>query len=89
VEFVGDADNVTVYYINEGNLQGCPHVKIQIGSREIVVLIDSGAEVSVMSEDLLNFDGEWLKVPIYSGSKLCVVFRVAIKIKTNQKTSLD
>jgi hypothetical protein len=54
VNFVEDLGNVTAYFINEVNLWGCPHVKMTIGDKEIIALLNSGAEVSVMSEELIN-----------------------------------
>jgi hypothetical protein len=54
VNFIEDPENVTMYFINEVNLRGCPHAKMTTGDKEIIALLDSGAEVSVMSEELFN-----------------------------------
>jgi hypothetical protein len=46
---------VDIYYINEGNLYGCPHVKLQIGDKEVIAVLDSGADISILSEALFEY----------------------------------
>jgi hypothetical protein len=43
-----------VYVINESNLKGCPRVVLEIVDREVTAILDSGAEISVMSEEVYN-----------------------------------
>jgi hypothetical protein len=43
-----------VYVINESNLKGCPSVVLEIGDREVTAILDSGAEISVMSEEVYS-----------------------------------
>jgi hypothetical protein len=53
-ENFGEAENVTIYSINEANLRGCPHIELTIGERQIIGLIDTDDEVSLISEALYN-----------------------------------
>jgi hypothetical protein len=40
---------VNVYYINESNLYGCPHVQLDIGGEILRVVLDNGAEIFLMT----------------------------------------
>jgi hypothetical protein len=57
-----------IFFINEKNLVECPHVKIKIGGREVIALLDTGAECSVMSEklftSLINDGMKLLYIPV-------------------------
>jgi len=41
---------VNIYYINENNLYGCPHVQLDIGEEKLIAVLDKGAEISLMPE---------------------------------------
>jgi hypothetical protein len=43
-----------VFYINEANLNYCPRVEVRFGDLVVDCYIDSGSEVSVISEKLYN-----------------------------------
>ena len=49
-----DKDELTVFYINEANLNNCPRVEVRFGDQAVDCYIDSGSEVSVISEKLYN-----------------------------------
>jgi hypothetical protein len=49
-----DVNGMILYYINERGLRGCPHVKLTVGGKEIFALLDSGAEISVLSGSLFG-----------------------------------
>jgi predicted Fe-Mo cluster-binding NifX family protein len=49
-ENFGEAENVTIYSINEANLRVCPHIELTVGEMKIIGLIDKGAEESLISE---------------------------------------
>jgi predicted aspartyl protease len=53
----GVQEIVSIYYINENSLYGCPHVQLDIGEERIIAVLDKGAEISLMPkrifEDLL------------------------------------
>jgi predicted aspartyl protease len=57
-----------VFSINEENLKRCPRVKLNIGNREVISLLDSGADNAVMSVELFEYltnDGlSFLQIPI-------------------------
>jgi transposase InsO family protein len=57
-----------VFVINEDNLKRCPRVKLTIGDREVISLLDSGADSAIMSTELFEYlmkDGlKFLQIPI-------------------------
>jgi hypothetical protein len=53
-EFECKPDGLIIYFTNEGNLKGCPHVKLLVGNKGVTAIVDSGAEISVVSENLFN-----------------------------------
>jgi hypothetical protein len=52
--------NSTIFSIGKGGLQECPHVEVSIGNRRIISLIDTGAEIRVISHNCLR--NEWRTV---------------------------
>jgi hypothetical protein len=57
-----------VYYIGGKNPNTCPHIKAQIGNKSVYCLLDSGAEISLINDELfdqLMEDGvELLTLPV-------------------------
>jgi hypothetical protein len=53
-EYEYEPDGLIIYSINESNLKECPHVKLLIGYKEVTAIVDSGAEISVLSENLFD-----------------------------------
>jgi hypothetical protein len=53
-EITGLVDEVFVYTVNEDNMHKSPYVELSIGGQVVVGLIDTGAEGSIMSEQLFN-----------------------------------
>ena len=49
-----ECDIVYLHYVNEQNLGSCPQVKFLIGSRQHSVVLDTGCEASILSEQLYN-----------------------------------
>jgi hypothetical protein len=45
-----DMSELTVFYINEANLNYCPRVEVRFGNQVVDCYIVSGSEVSVISE---------------------------------------
>ena len=43
---------VTTYFINDGNMKNCPHIDIKIGNGNVKGVIDTGSEISWITEDL-------------------------------------
>jgi hypothetical protein len=43
-----------VYYINEDNLTGCPYVRTEINREQVIAVVESGAEIYLLSEKLFN-----------------------------------
>jgi hypothetical protein len=43
-----------VFYINEANLNSCPHIDIVFGSETVDCILDTGSEVSLLSENLYD-----------------------------------
>ena len=42
---------VTMYYINDENMKNCPHIDIKTGNGNVKGVIDSGSEISLITED--------------------------------------
>jgi hypothetical protein len=49
-----ECDIVYLHYVNEQNLGICPQVKFLIGSHQYSAILDTGCEVSILSEQLYN-----------------------------------
>jgi hypothetical protein len=49
-----NVSNATIFSIGKGELQECPHVEVSVGNRKIISLIDTGAEISVISQELFE-----------------------------------
>jgi hypothetical protein len=45
-------DEVTTYYINDENMENCAHINIKIGIENIKGVIDTGSEISLITEVL-------------------------------------
>jgi hypothetical protein len=45
---------VNIYYINENNLYGCPHAQLDVGREKLIVVWDTGAEISLMPERIFE-----------------------------------
>jgi hypothetical protein len=62
------SQDTIVFTINEDNLKRCPRVKLIIGDREVISLLDSGADNAIMSTELFEYlmkDGfKFLQIPI-------------------------
>jgi len=43
---------VTTYIINYENMKNCPHIDIKIGNGNVKGVIDTGSEISLITEDL-------------------------------------
>jgi len=43
---------VMTYFINDENVKNCPHIDIKIGNRNVKGVIDTGSEISQITEDL-------------------------------------
>jgi hypothetical protein len=46
---------VTTYFINDENMKNCPHIDIKIGNGNVKVVIDTGSEISWITEDLYAY----------------------------------
>jgi hypothetical protein len=40
-EYECEPDGLIIYFINESNLKGCPHIKLLIGIKEVTAIVDS------------------------------------------------
>jgi hypothetical protein len=40
------------YFINDENMKNCPHIDIKIGNENVKGVIDTGSEISLITEDL-------------------------------------
>jgi hypothetical protein len=45
---------VNIYYTDENNLYGCPHIQMDIGEEKLTAALDTGAEISLMSERIFE-----------------------------------
>jgi len=45
---------VRIYYINENNLYGSPHVQLEIGEERLTAVLVTGAEISLMPERIFE-----------------------------------
>ena len=43
-----------VYFINEDSLMGCPCIKIEISREQVIAVVESGAEIYLLSEKIFN-----------------------------------
>jgi len=43
---------VTTYFINDENIKNCPHIDFRIGNGNVKGVIDTGSEISLITEDL-------------------------------------
>jgi len=63
---------VHIYYINENNLYGCPHVQLEIDEERLTAVFDKGAEISLMPErifeDLLAKGLRAPQLPVVNGA---------------------
>jgi hypothetical protein len=63
-------DNATVYQINAGVLTTCPHIRVTFGDFNFNIIIDTGSQVSVLSEEVylkLKLRDEFLQeLPVQS-----------------------
>jgi hypothetical protein len=50
LEINHNTNGTTSYYKNKCGFLGCPHVKVTAGGMVIFALLDSGAEISVLSK---------------------------------------
>jgi len=50
----GEQEIGNIYYINENNLYGCPHVQLDIGEERLIAVLDTGAEISLMPERIFK-----------------------------------
>jgi hypothetical protein len=47
-----DEAEVTTYFINDENMKNCPHIDTKIWNRNVKGVIDTGSEISLITEDL-------------------------------------
>jgi len=78
---VGDGEEqefVNIYYINESNLYGCPHVELDIGGEKLMAILDTRAQISLMPErifeELLTIGVKAPQLPVVNGA-LTTMFR--------------
>jgi hypothetical protein len=50
----GEQEIVIIYYINENNLYGCPHVQLDIGEERLIAVLDKGADISLIPEEIFE-----------------------------------
>ena len=43
---------VTTYFINDENMKNCPHIDIRIGNGNVKGVVDTGSEISLITEDI-------------------------------------
>jgi hypothetical protein len=43
---------VMTYFINDENMKNCPHIDVKIGNENVKGVIDTGSEISLITEDL-------------------------------------
>jgi hypothetical protein len=43
---------VKTYFINEENMKNCPYIDIKIGHGTVKGVVDTGSEISLITEDL-------------------------------------
>jgi hypothetical protein len=48
----GDDEILYLFYVNEEKLNRCPRINISIGNQSIPAVIDTGSQVSLMTEEL-------------------------------------
>jgi hypothetical protein len=64
----GELNGGIVYVINGTNLRGCPKVNLFMGNKEVTAILDSGAEISVLSEtiysELVSSGMQILNIPV-------------------------
>jgi predicted aspartyl protease len=63
---------VNIYYINENNFYGCPHVQLDVGEERLIAILDTGAEISLVPErifeDLLAKGVRAPQLPVVNGA---------------------
>lgn len=71
IEKTCETSDQLVYFINDNNLRGCPQLELNFAGKRITAVIDSGAEVSIVSEELFNeleqMGVKILHVPVING----------------------
>jgi hypothetical protein len=45
-------ENLYIFYVNEERLNSCPRINVYIGSQSIPAVIDTGSQISLLSEEL-------------------------------------
>jgi hypothetical protein len=53
-EYDCDENKGKVYTVNESKLHICPHVKLRTAGQELIGVLDTGAEATLMSEHLFE-----------------------------------
>jgi hypothetical protein len=43
-----------IFYINDSKVQNCPHAKVHLGKEEVYGILDSDAQISVLSEEVCD-----------------------------------
>jgi hypothetical protein len=43
---------VTTYFINDENVKNCPRIDLKIGNENVKGIIDTGSEISLITEDI-------------------------------------
>jgi hypothetical protein len=68
----GEEEIVNIYYINEGNLYGCPYVQLDIGEERLIAVLDTGTQISLMPEknleDMLAKGLRAPQLPVFNGA---------------------
>ena len=60
---------MAMYMINAGKLAACPKIKITFGDIHVEVILDTGSQVSVLSDDIfrqLKLQGSIMELPVQS-----------------------
>jgi hypothetical protein len=82
----GEQEIVNMYYINENNLYGCPHVQLEIGEERLIAVSDTGVEISLMPErifeDLLVKGLRAPQLPVVNGALITAFGSRTKRIKT-------
>jgi len=81
----GEQKIVNIYYTNEKNFYGCPHVQLGIGEGRLIAVLGTGGESSLMRErifeDLLAKGLRAPQLPVVNGALITAFGRRTKRIK--------
>jgi hypothetical protein len=52
--YVLETWEMKIYYVNTRKFQKCPHVELHIGGYPVILVVDSGSEATISSQELFN-----------------------------------